>query len=79
MGPNPHTFAGRLANKVASGQNAVQTQGQKIMQFAEAIRPYIAEWLQNARTRDGLPVQPATVRAVALNTAQEFLKQHPNW
>lgn len=52
-----------------------QTEGQKIMQLAEVLRPHIASWLEGYKNRDGLPVQPATVRGVALNTAQAIIKQ----
>jgi hypothetical protein len=76
MGQEIHTFANRLASKASNQPNRLQTQGNKIMMVAEILRPMIAKWLEGARTRDGLPVQPATVRAVALNTAQNLLKQH---
>lgn len=76
MGLNEQTFANRLANKMAAGKNVYQTQGNKIMQIAEILRPMIAQWLEGTKTRDGLPLQPATVRAIALNTAQNLLKQH---
>lgn len=76
MGQDQHTFTTRLANKMASNKNAFQTQGQKIMQIADILRPMIAKWLEGTHTRDGLPLQPATVRALALNTAQNLLKQN---
>lgn len=76
MGPNEHSFANRVAKKVAGNQSAFQTQGNKIMQIAEILRPMIAKWLEGTRTLDGMPVQPATIRAVSLNTAQNLLKRH---
>ena len=55
--------------------NSFQTEGSKIMQLAEVLRPYIAEWLKDHRNSEGLAVQPATIRGVALNTAQTLIKQ----
>lgn len=76
MGNNEASFQNRLAKKAPIQLNALQTQGNKIMKIADILRPFIADMLKNARTADGMPVQPATVRAVALNSAQYLLKTH---
>ena len=52
-----------------------QTDGQKIMQLAEALRPHIAELAEGCKNSDGLPVQPATIRAISLDVAQNLIKK----
>lgn len=61
-------------NKLKNGQG-FQTEGSRIMQLAEIIRPYVANWLEGTKNAEGLPVQPATVRAISLNAAQTLVKQ----
>ena len=55
--------------------NSFQTEGSKIMQLAEIIRPHVTEWVKAYKNKDGLPVQPATVRAISLNMAQKLIKK----
>lgn len=60
------------------GGDRFQTEGSKIMKIAEAIRPQLVEIFKNAKNSEGLPVQPATIRGIALNVAQNLVKKHSN-
>jgi hypothetical protein len=50
--------------------------GNVIMEVAEKLRPWIMKMLEGARDRSGMLVQPATVRAIALNVAQDILNTY---
>lgn len=54
---------------VVTRQDA-QLRGSLIMDIAEKIRPLIANFFKDARDENGMLVQPARVRAIALNVAQ---------
>ena len=51
-----------------------KTNGQVIMEIAETIRPIIAAFFKNARDGNGMLVQPARIRGIALNVAQDLVK-----
>jgi hypothetical protein len=50
-----------------------QNRGSIIMDIAEALRPWLMKMLQGVRDNDGLLLQPARVRALALNVAQSIV------
>ena len=51
-------------------KRAPQSRGNVIMEIAEMIRPMIAKFFDGQRDENGMIVQPARIRAVALNMAQ---------
>ncbi len=67
-----------------SGDNGVQvirreapaSKGNMIMDIAERIRPYLLELFTGIRDKQGMLYQPAHVRGIALNMAQDLLKAH---
>lgn len=56
-------------------QQPMQTRGNLIMEIAEKIRPWLARMLGEVRDENGMLVQPARVRAIALNMAQSIVKE----
>lgn len=72
MGQNETSFASRVAK---GASQAAQSKGAQILQIAEALRPKIAAWLDGCKDANGMPLQPATVRAISLNVAQDILRQ----
>lgn len=50
--------------------------GNLIMQIADALRPWLTKMFDGVRDQDGLPVQQAHIRGMALNVAQDIVKQH---
>lgn len=52
-----------------------KTRGNVIMDIAERIRPILAKLFEGARDENGMLVQPAHVRAIALNVAQDIIKE----
>lgn len=54
-----------------------QSNGTLIMQIAEeVIRPYLMKKLADCRDENGMPVQPARIRGIALIMAQEWVKYY---
>ena len=51
-----------------------KTNSQLIMEIAETIRPIIAKFFSGARDANGMLVQPARIRGIALNVAQDLVK-----
>lgn len=49
--------------------------GNLIMEVADKIRPWIAKMFEGVRDDNGLPLQPAHVRGIALNVAQSIVKE----
>ena len=47
--------------------------GNIIMSIAEILRPWLMKVYEGVRDNNGLLVQPATVRAIALNVAQDMV------
>jgi hypothetical protein len=56
----------------------VETRGNIIMEVAEKLRPYLAKMFEGIRDEEGLLLQPAHVRGIALNMAQELVKRQDN-
>lgn len=52
-----------------------KTRGNVIMDIAEILRPLLAKFFEGARDENGMIVQPARVRAIALNVAQDIVKE----
>lgn len=52
-----------------------KTRGNVIIEIAEKIRPVLARLFEGARDENGMLVQPAHVRAIALNVAQDIIKE----
>ncbi len=53
----------------------VISRGNLIMEIAEKIRPWLTNVFGGLRDENGMLVQPARVRAIALNVAQDIVKQ----
>ena len=49
--------------------------GNLIMQVADALRPYLTRMFENVRDENGMLVQPARSRGIALNIAQSIVKK----
>lgn len=56
-------------------RSSPRTRGNVIMDIAEKIRPILAKLFEGARDENGMLVQPARVRAIALNVAQDIIKE----
>jgi hypothetical protein len=56
-------------------RRANQSRGSMIMEIAERIRPWLTEMFQSVRDENGMLVQPARVRGIALNVAQGIVKE----
>jgi hypothetical protein len=52
-----------------------KTRGNVIMDIAEKLRPILTKMFEGARDENGMLVQPARVRAIALNVAQDIIKE----
>jgi hypothetical protein len=52
-----------------------QSRGSAIMDIAEKIRPWLTKMFEGVRDEEGLLVQPAHVRGIALNVAQNIVKE----
>jgi hypothetical protein len=51
------------------------TKGNIIMDLAEKLRPWLMTVFADLRDENGMLVQPARVRAIALNVAQDLITQ----
>jgi hypothetical protein len=49
--------------------------GRLIMEVADKIRPHLMKMFEGVRDENEMIVQPARVRAVALNLAQSIVKE----
>lgn len=69
-------FSDRLNGKKPSStvEQKFQTRGALIMELAELLRPALMQRLQGCRDENGMIVQPARVRGIALIIAQEMVK-----
>jgi hypothetical protein len=56
-----------------AGKQAPKSKGNLIMEIAERILPWVRENLTGKRDPDGMLIQPAVMRAIAINTAQLYL------
>lgn len=53
-----------------------KSKGGMIMEIAEKIRPFLMNMFHGIRDEKGMLYQPAHVRGIALNMAQDLLKMH---
>lgn len=51
-----------------------KTRGGTIIEIAEKIRPWLAQMFEGVRDENGMLVQPARIRGIALNVAQSLTK-----
>ena len=63
------------ASKVKVIKREQQTKGNMIMDIAEKIRPWLSKMFEGVRDENGMVVQPARVRGIALNMAQHIVHQ----
>jgi len=52
-----------------------QNKGSLIMEVAEKIRPFLINMFDGVRDENGMLLQPARVRGIALNVAQSIVNQ----
>ncbi|MEK6746028.1 MAG: hypothetical protein ABL867_10120 [Rickettsiales bacterium] len=52
-----------------------QARGNLIMDIAERIRPHLLKMFDGVRDENGMLMQPAHVRGIALNMAQKIAKE----
>lgn len=55
-------------------KKAIPTKGNIILEIAEKLRPLITKLFEGKHDANGMLVQPAHVRGIALNVAQELVK-----
>ena len=55
---------------------SMQSRGAVIMEIADRIWPSLMEMFRGKRDDAGMLLQPAHVRGIALNVAQNLMKQH---
>ena len=75
---------GRDENGGAGEQDGVRVvrhsimpnKGNLILAIAEKLRPWLMQKLDGVRDKKGMLVQPSTVRALALNVAQDIVKEY---
>ena len=53
-----------------------QSRGNLIMEIAELVRPALTKMFEGVRDENGMLVQPARVRGVALNLAQRIVMEN---
>jgi hypothetical protein len=72
----PELAAAGAANGVQVIKRAAPvTKGNVIMDVAEKIRPWLMNVFNGLRDENGLLIQPSRVRAIALNVAQDIVRQ----
>ena len=52
-----------------------ETRGNVIMEIADKIRPYLAKMFEGVRDEEGMLLQPAHIRGIALNVAQGIVNK----
>lgn len=71
----PELAAAGAGNVQVVKRAAPVTKGNVIMDVAEKIRPWLMSVLNGLRDENGMLIQPSRVRAIALNVAQDIVKQ----
>jgi hypothetical protein len=69
-------MAGKPGHRPVMQKKRVQTMGELILQVAEALKPGLQDEFEGVRDENGMPVQPARVRGIAIIIAQELVKAH---
>ena len=55
-----------------------QSRGNMIMEIAEKLRPWLTKMFEGVRDENGMLVQPARIRGIALNVAQDIVAEQNN-
>jgi hypothetical protein len=55
-----------------------EPRGNIIMDVAEKIRPFLLKMFEGVRDESGMLLQPAHIRGIALNMAQNIVKEQAN-
>lgn len=53
----------------------MRSNGGSIIDIAEKLRPWLAKMFEGVRDENGMLVQPARIRGIALNLAQYMVKE----
>lgn len=56
-------------------RNTHKSQGSSIIDIAEKLRPWLAKMFEGVRDENGMLVQPARIRGIALNLAHHIIKE----
>lgn len=64
--------------KVVRNKEPQKSRGVMIMEIAEKLRPFLTKWFDGKYNNEGMLVQPAHIRGLALDMAEDLLKQHYN-
>lgn len=54
----------------------VISKGATIMEMADRLWPHLSEMLRGVRDNNGMLLQPAHIRGIALNVAQDLMKKY---
>lgn len=73
-----HTQANAKTGARVNGAKAAQFSGQGnlILEIAEKLRPHLTKLFKDARDENGMLVQPARIRGIALNVAQSIVREN---
>ena len=66
--------AGAANPKAIKVVRATQSKGNLIMEVAEKLRPHLLKLFEGVRDTEGMLLQPARVRGIALNMAQSIVQ-----
>jgi hypothetical protein len=69
---------GKQSSSVKVIRREVQSTGNIIMEIAEKIRPFLLKMFDDVRDENGMLLQPAHIRGIALNVAQNIIKEQKN-
>jgi len=74
--------SGTLSAPVTPGVKVIKrvpkSKGNIIMEMAEKIRPWLMKMFEGVRDENGMLLQPAHIRGIALNVAQSIIKEEEN-
>lgn len=76
VGKTGHGDAVRVKKSSSASSNIVMSKGAMIMEMADRMWPHLSEMLTGVRNDKGLLVQPAHIRGMALNIAQDLMNKH---
>jgi hypothetical protein len=75
IGANKSSVPAKQSSSVKVIRREVQSTGNIIMDIAEKIRPFLLKMFEGVRDDSGMLIQPAHVRGIALNMAQNIIKE----
>ena len=73
VGSNPNSARPQVIKRVETDKG-----GKLIMEIADKIRPWISKMFEGVRDDNGLVLQQANIRSIALNVAQGIVKEQNN-